>query len=46
MQIKKFDTGDRVQDYNLADHYIKERDGGRIVGFPDCVCVVIDEEFD
>jgi len=46
MQLKRFDTGDRVQDYNLADHYIKEHNDGRIVPFADCVCVIVDEEFD
>lgn len=43
-KIVKFNTGDRVQDYNLADHYVKEHDGGEIVGFADCVIVVVEEE--
>jgi len=40
--IKKFDTGDSVQDMNLAEHYEKEHDGGtgNIQRFSDCVIYV------
>ena len=45
VKVEEFNTGDRVQDYNLADHYIKEHGEGRIVALPDCVIVISGEDF-
>jgi|WetSurMetagenome_2_1015567.scaffolds.fasta_scaffold2104431_1 hypothetical protein len=42
VKITEFNTGDRFKDYNLADKYINEY-GGEIIGFPDCVIVVIED---
>jgi len=40
--VKHYDTGDKFEDYKLADE-MAETTGGRVVAFPDCIAVVVDD---